>query len=147
VLELLKGAAPIDFGLRPGSRLDLHASAHGLVALAFGPSGLLETALACPLRSWTPRTVTDPAAVRKAVSGVRAQGWATAVDAVMIGVNALAAPVFDHRGVCRGAVALVGATQFIAARPAPDLIARVTAAAAEASRSLGWPSAGAAGTP
>ena len=44
---------------------------------------------------------------------MRRQGWATAVDAVQIGVNALAAPVFDHRGDWRGAIALVGATQFI----------------------------------
>ena len=59
-------------------------------------------------------------------------------SAVQIGVNALAAPVFDHRGDWRGAIALVGASQFIPEHPAGDQIAHVTAAAAAASRRLGW---------
>ena len=53
-------------------------------------------------------------------------------------VNALAAPVFDHRGDWRGAIALVGATQFIPETPSGEQIGHVTAAAAAASRRLGW---------
>lgn len=138
VLEMLQGATLIEFGVRPGSKLDLHASAHGLVALAFGPSLLLASALARPLRAWTEHTVTDPDALQAEVARVRRQGWATAADAVQIGVNALAAPVLDHRGGFRGSVALVGATQFIPAEPSAELTAQVTKAAAEASRALGW---------
>jgi len=138
VLEMLQGKTLIEFGIRPGSRLDFHASAHGLIALAFGPPSLIEEVLAAPLTAWTAYTLTDPAAVRAHVAAVRRQGWATAVDAVQIGVNALAAPVFDHRGDWRGAVALVGATQFIPEVPSETQIAEVTAAARAASRRLGW---------
>ena len=138
VLEMLQGKTLIEFGIRPGSRLDFHASAHGLIALAFGPPGLIEEVLAKPLTAWTEHTLTDPAEVRAQVETVRRQGWATAVDAVQIGVNALAAPVFDHRGDWRGAVALVGATQFIPEVPSETQIAEVTAAARAASRRLGW---------
>ncbi len=113
VVEMLQGKTLIEFAIRPGSQLDFHASAHGLIALAFGPSDLLDEV-------------------------VRAQGWATAVDAVQVGVNALAAPVFDHRGDWRGALALVGATQFIPEAPAATLVEQVRAAAAAASRRLGW---------
>ena len=120
VLELLQGAKLIEFGVRPGSKLDLHASAHGLVTLAFGPPLLLEAVLSKPLHAWTEDTLTDPDRIRAEVEQVRARGWATAVDAVQVGVNALAAPVRDHRGVLRGAVALVGATQFIPADPPRD---------------------------
>jgi DNA-binding IclR family transcriptional regulator len=137
VLEMIQGASVIDFGVRPGSRLDLHASAHGLVALAFGPAHLLDLALTRPLRRWTPHTLDQPDQVRRAVELVRRQGWATAVDAVQIGVNALAVPVFDHRNVSRGAIALVGASQFIPAEPSAAQIDLVTTAAAQASRSLG----------
>jgi DNA-binding IclR family transcriptional regulator len=137
VLEMVQGTSVIEFGVRPGSRLDLHASAHGLVALAFGPPHLLDMALTRPLRRWTPHTLSDPASVRRQVEQVRRQGWATAVDAVQIGVNALAAPVFDHRNVARGAVALVGASQFIPAEPSAAQIDLVATAAAQASRSLG----------
>jgi DNA-binding IclR family transcriptional regulator len=138
VLEMLQGRTLVEFGLRPGSRLDFHASAHGLVALAFGPPGLLDTVLAQPLKTYTAATVTDAEALRAEVAKVRRQGWATAMDQVLMGVNALAAPVFDHRGDWRGAIALVGASQFIPAVPAEDQIAEVTRAAAEASRRLGW---------
>ncbi len=135
VVEMLQGRTLIEFGIRPGARLDFHASAHGLIALAFGPPDLIHRALAQPLTTWTEHTITDPAAVR---AHVDRKGWATAVDAVQIGVNALAAPVFDHRGDWRGAVALVGATQFISEVPPDLLIAQVTTAAADASRRLGW---------
>lgn len=138
VVEMLQGRTLIEFAIRPGARLDFHASAHGLIALAFGPEALIETVLSQPLKDWTEYTLTDPQAVRDRVERVRRQGWATAVDAVQIGVNALAAPVFDHRGDWRGAVALVGATQFIPSEPDARLIDQVKDAAAEASRRLGW---------
>ena len=138
IVEMLQGRTLIEFGIRPGSRLDFHASAHGLIALAFGPPALLEDVLVRPLTAWTAHTVTDPAQVRRSVETVRRQGWATAADAVQIGVNALAAPVFDHRGDWRGAIALVGASQFIPETPSEEQIAHVTTAAAAASRRLGW---------
>jgi len=138
VLELLQGKTLIEFGIRPGSQLAYHASAHGLTALAFGPPALLEAALAGPLTRWTSRTLTDPFAIRAEVQAIRRQGWATAVDAVQIGVNALAAPVFDHRGDYRGAIALVGASQFIPEAPDARQINLVVDAAADASRRLGW---------
>jgi DNA-binding IclR family transcriptional regulator len=138
IVEMLQGKTLIEFGIRPGSRLDFHASAHGLIALAFGPPELLGEVLSRPLTAWTARTISDPAAVRRRVETVRRQGWATAVDAVQIGVNALAAPVFDHRGDWRGAIALVGASQFIPETPSGEQIAHVKNAAAAASRRLGW---------
>ena len=138
ILEMLQGKTLIEFGIRPGSQLDFHASAHGLVALAFGPSDLLDQVLQQPLKAWTEHTISQPVEVRERVETVRRVGWATAVDAVQIGVNALAAPVFDHRGVWRGAVALVGATQFIPETPSDEQIAQVVAAARAASRRLGW---------
>ena len=123
VLEMLPGRTLIEFGVRPGAQLDLTSSAQGLVALAFGPSALMERA--------------DPGLSRE-VEAVRRQGWATAADKVLVGVNALAAPVFDHRGELRGALAIVGSSQLIAAVPTDDQIAEVTRAADEASRRLGW---------
>ncbi len=138
VLEMLQGRTLVEFGLRPGARLDFHASAHGLIALAFGPPALLEQVLAAPLQTFTAATLTGAQILRDEVAKVRRQGWATAMDQVLMGVNALAAPVFDHRGDLRGAIAIVGASQFIAAVPSEDQITEVMRAADEASRRLGW---------
>ena len=138
VLELLRGKTVVEFGIRPGSTLDFHASAHGLIALAFGPQQLVERVLARPLKARTASTLTDPAKLRKHIEKVRAQRWATAADQFLVGVNALAAPIFDYRDVWRGSIAIVGPTQFIRAVPAKQQIAQVLAAASEASRRLGW---------
>jgi DNA-binding IclR family transcriptional regulator len=138
VIELQQGAALVEFGIRPGATLDFHASAHGLVALAFGPPELTDAVLERPLRALTPRTMIRSEEVRAAAEKARKQGWATAADQMLIGVNTLAAPVFDHRGAFRGSIAIVGSTQFIPARPAKAQIDQVVRAAAEASRRLGW---------
>jgi len=138
ILELVQGKTAIEFGIKPGSTFDFHTSAHGLVALAFGPPALLERSLSGPLRSWTQFTITDPARLRTAVEAVRRQGWATACDQVLVGVNTLACPIFDHRNEWRGAIAIVGSSQFIAAQPTERQIAQVSEAAAAASTQLGW---------
>jgi len=138
VLELLQGRTIVEFGTRPGTVLDLHASAHGKVALAFGPAELQERSLARPLKPWTPQTIRTRPALERAIALVRARGWATAPNEVLPGVNALAAPIFDHRGAYAGAIAIVGSTQYIAATPAPQQIALVTGAAQRISRELGF---------
>ncbi|GGF54883.1 IclR family transcriptional regulator [Azorhizobium oxalatiphilum] len=138
VLELVQGRTLIEFATRPGTRLDFHASAHGKVWLAFGPTELAERVLAAPLKSWTPRTLSTPEALTAAIAEVKARGWATAPDEVITGVNTVAAPVFDHRGALVGSLAIVGATQFIPPDPEDAQVSEVTGAAGRISRSLGW---------
>jgi DNA-binding IclR family transcriptional regulator len=138
VLELVQGKTLIEFGIKPGSTFDFHTSAHGLVALAFGPPSLLEQTLGRPLRAWTGFTITDPARLTAEVEAVRQRGWATAADQILVGVNTLACPIFDHRNDWRGTIAIVGSSQFIEAQPTERQIAQVSEAAAAASRQLGW---------
>jgi DNA-binding IclR family transcriptional regulator len=136
VLDLIQGGTVIEFGTRPGTRLDIHSSAHGRVWLAFGPSSLLlgahEIARRLPGRS------EEQTGLVRELELVRARGWATAPDQIIAGVNALAAPVFDFSNRLAGSVAIVGATQFIPAEPNPEQIAAVVSAAAHISRGLGW---------
>ena len=63
---------------------------------------------------------------------MKKQGWATAANEVLFGMNALAAPVFDHRGHYAGAIAIVGSTQFIEAKPAAKQVKLVAFDASEA---------------
>jgi len=138
VLEVLQGHAIVNFGTQAGTVLDLHASAHGKVALAFGPEGLMERCLAGPLRAWTPETICSPSALQRAVAQVRSRGWATAANQVLPGVNGLAAPVFNHAGGYVGAVAIAGSIQYIPASPPQEQIRAVTQTAERISRKLGW---------
>lgn len=136
-LELLQGRTVVDFGIKPGTRMDLHATAHGRTALAFGPCALMDGLQQQDLRSWTADTVTGMAALKKAVAQIRKRGWATAANEMVPGFNALAAPIFDHRDAYAGAVAIVGSTHLIEANPRPDLVDLVTGAAQQISRALG----------
>jgi DNA-binding IclR family transcriptional regulator len=138
VLEVLQGTALVNFGTQPGTVLDLHASAHGKVALAFGPPELLHHCIARPRKAWTSHTICSPTALERAIAQVKARGWATAPNQVLEGVNGLAAPVFNHSGTYAGAVAVAGSIQYIPAAPSPGQIKAVTNAASRISQKLGW---------
>ena len=107
IVDLLHGRTLVQFAIRPGTVMDPHRSAHGLVALAFGPPQLSAGA--------------NDAVLRR-VEDVRARGWATAPGEIVTGVNALAAPVFGRGGGWRGTLAIVGSIDVIATTPAPTLI-------------------------
>jgi IclR family transcriptional regulator, acetate operon repressor len=138
VLDLMHGRSVVEFSTRPGTRLALYASAHGKVWLAFGPERLLDKVLSNPRPSWTPHTITDAKTIAAEVQAVRKRGWSTAPNEAVTGVNTLAAPVFDHRGVIVGSIAMVGSTQVIASKPAPAQLRAVVEAADSVSRHLGW---------
>jgi DNA-binding IclR family transcriptional regulator len=138
ILEVLQGQAIVNFGTQPGTVLDLHASAHGRVALAFGPPEFIEQQLAKPLKPLTPHTVTSPTALRRTLAQVKSRGWATAPNQVLQGVNGLAAPIFNHAGKYAGAVAIAGSIQYIPASPPQSQITAVLQVAERISRRLGW---------
>jgi DNA-binding IclR family transcriptional regulator len=138
VLEVLQGNAIVNFGTQAGTVLDLHASAHGKVALAFGPEGLMQGCLARELKAWTPQTICSRGALERAVAQVKSRGWATAPNQVLPGVNGLAAPIFNHAGGYVGAVAIAGSIQYIPASPPQDQIKAVTQTAERISHKLGW---------
>src|SRR4029077_2444966 len=119
VLDLMHGRSVVEFTTRPGTRLALHASAHGKIWLAFGPESLLERVLAAPLKPGTSKTLTDARALESEVMAGRERGWSTAPNEAVTGVNTIAVPGLDHRGVLVGSIAIVGSTQVIAPKPRP----------------------------
>jgi DNA-binding IclR family transcriptional regulator len=136
-LELLQGRTVVEFGVKPGTKMDLHATAHGKLALAFGPPELFEKLEPGSLKSWTADTIKSLPALKRAIVLIRKSGWATAANEIVPGVNALAAPVFDHREAYTGAVAIIGSTHLMGAKPRAELVALVTRAAQQISRALG----------
>ncbi len=138
ILDVIRGRTPIEIGLRVGTTFELHATAQGRVLLAFGPPELRTRVLSKPLRRLTPNTTTDPKRLEEDLREIRMRGWASTPDELTVGMNALAAPVFDHNGHVAGTVAITGLTQFIPARPSEELIDALTTCAWNASRNLGW---------
>jgi DNA-binding IclR family transcriptional regulator len=76
-VERLSAPGAVISCARAAGRLPLHASASGLVLLAFGRRELQERILAGPLRRYAASTITDDAALRAALAEVRRQGYAS----------------------------------------------------------------------
>lgn len=137
VLSMVVGTAAIEIGVRPGSELPFHSTAQGKVLLTFASSAQRERALARPLLSFTVHTVTDPKRIEQELAGVARHGFATAPEQAMLGINAVAVPIFDAKDSCAGALALVGSIQFLPADIDAKSVAALKAAANHISRLLG----------
>jgi len=137
VLNMIPGTAAIEIGVRSGSELPFHASAQGKVLLAFAPRPQQERVLSRPLQHFTSHTLVDPKLLENELLRVAKLGFAAAPEEAMLGINAVAAPIFDDKDSCAGALALVGSIQFLPAEPDPDSISALKAAAGQISRALG----------
>jgi DNA-binding IclR family transcriptional regulator len=90
-----------------GKRFPLHCTSPGKLVLAAMAERDLEAFLARPLEACTPLTLTDPAAIRSELAGVRATGIATSVGDHELGVVGISAAA---RGAAGRPVAIVSVT-------------------------------------
>lgn len=137
VVTTIKGKSPFEIGVRSGSELAFHASAQGKVALAFnGELAGKQQRRALP--ALTDRTITDWSKLHRELDVVRSRGWATAPEQVVLGLNAVAAPIFDEFEQCVATLAVVGSIQFIPRNPDPQQTNALVKAAARISQNLGY---------
>jgi IclR family transcriptional regulator, acetate operon repressor len=121
-----------------GRRTPVHCASNGKVLLAFMDEPERERLLAGPLERATKNTVVDPAKLRAQLAEVRARGYATTMEELEEGLNAVAAPIRRSDGQVVAAISVSGPA--FRMRPV-DLprIALVTMEAATAiSRRLGY---------
>ena len=137
ILLIMPSRSNIDISVKPGSILNYSSSAQGKISLAFGDPMLLPQVIASGLEMLTPYTITDPDKLRSEIEAVRRRGWAVAPNEAMVGLNALAAPIFDALGKYVGAIALTDSIQFIGEMPTTKQIRSLLDAAESISRSLG----------
>ncbi len=138
ILLLMPSRSNIDISVKPGSLLPFHSSAQGKVSLAFGDPARLEQVCSQKLEQRTPATVADPVRLRAEVEQVRRRRWAAAPNEAMIGLNALAAPIFDALGAYVGSVAITDSVQFIPEEPSREQIDQLLDAAEKISKNLGY---------
>lgn len=91
-----------------GTRLPMHPVSSGLIFLAHRRAGDLDHYLARPLERFTPRTVTDPEAIRQRLRQVQLEGYAWTRDEYADGISSVAAPVPDADGEIVAAVHVHG---------------------------------------
>ena len=144
ILLIMPSRSNIEIYVKPGSLLQFHNSAQGKITLAFGDAMLLPQVMASELPMATPYSITDPAHLEEEIAAVRRRRWASAANESMIGLNALAAPIFGALGGYVGSIAITDSVQFIPEIPTTEQVRHVLAAADKISVNLGHrPKAGA----
>lgn len=137
VISEFHGTHAIEIGVRRGSKLSLHASAQGHVALAFGPANIFEQVCSGPLAALTPKTIVSPDLLGAQISICREHGYAVAPEQTLLGVNALAAPIFGQRDELIGTVALIGSIQHLPAVLPEEHVATIRKLASDIERYRG----------
>ena len=135
VLSTLASTSPIEIGVRPGSELPFHATAQGRVLLAFAPRPFQDRVLARRLEAV--KTTTSPERLEKIVLDTAKRGYASAPEETLIGLNAVATPIFDSHDACVAALAVVGSIQHLPEKPKQAEIEALTRASQQISRKLG----------
>jgi len=137
VMLTVAGTSPIEIGVRPGSEMSFHASAQGKVLLAFAPRPMQQRVLARPLQALTAKTIVEVERVEEELTRILKRGYAAAPEQAMLGINAVAAPVFDDSDACVAAVAIVGSIQFLPEQPDAPTIEALKTCGREISRKFG----------
>ncbi|MGE0801275.1 MAG: IclR family transcriptional regulator [Lautropia sp.] len=118
LLDSVPSAEEGGLDIARGKPHDLHASAHGKTALAFGPPPLLEEIVRAPLRRYSAQTITDPARLRRVIAQVRIRGWASAFEeGPRSGINTVAAPLIGPDQVFVGSIGFIVPGRARAVRP------------------------------
>lgn len=137
VLSTLSGNGSIEIGVRPGSELELHASAQGKIFLAYGPKSLTDNLARRELRKLTEYTITSATDLTDEIGEIRKQGYASAPEQSLLGVNAIAAPIYDYRDTLVASVGMVGSIQFLPRENTPEMVETILSLATNISRALG----------
>lgn len=114
-----------------GRMIPLHCTAVGKALLAFADVPFPDL-----LDVYTPRTVTDPEALRAHLEDVRDQGYALDDEEHQEGVRCLAAPVYDYMGSVIATIGISGPTVRVTYERVPSLADQVIAASQELSDDL-----------
>ncbi|MDR5700956.1 IclR family transcriptional regulator [Agromyces aerolatus] len=127
-LQKISGQRSSHLDTRIGARMPLNCTGSGKVLLAFSSPEFLDRLLAeRGLTTRTPRSISDPDALRRHLAVVRQQGYAVDDEEFQLGTTSVSAPVFQKAEVV-AAVALSGPTERIKVANAAMAV-RATAAA------------------
>jgi DNA-binding IclR family transcriptional regulator len=122
---------------RVGRRMWAHCTAAGKVLLSRLPSEELDVVLGHELAAFTPHTVTDPAHLRRELAKIRAHGYAIVQEELEEGLNAAAAPIYDHTGSVIAALSVAGPAYRVTPERFPELVNQILLAAEQISQRLG----------
>ncbi len=140
IVNIVEAIGPAEITLRTwvGQSCPAYATSSGKVLLSELDPADVFTRLGAALESFTDNTVSDAADLQRELTSVRDRGWASVAEELEVGLNAVAAPVYDSDSEVIAAMSVSGPAYRLAADRFEE-VAKVTIAAADAiSRRLGW---------
>lgn len=103
-----KGTQRVAVDFQIGDRSPLHCTSIGKVLLAYGDARAVERVISDGLSATGPNTITDGEALRRALTRVRAQGYAYDDLEFAPDMRCVAFPVFETGGEVPGGIAISG---------------------------------------
>ncbi|MBP2479277.1 DNA-binding IclR family transcriptional regulator [Crossiella equi] len=133
-----RGTAAVTSQNWVGRRTPLHATSSGKVLLAHMPPDHVRRALARRLEGFTDHTITSTRKLREELVTVAERGFASCVEELEIGLNALAAPIRSYEGQVVAAISISGPSYRLTPERLPEVAEQVVAAGREVSRRMGF---------
>lgn len=138
-IEKIEVMASVRLRTEVGRTLHLHSTSIGKALLAFRPEAEIDRILEkLPLPALTPKTITDPAVLKKELAKVRAQGYAVGSEENEVDTRAVGAPIFGPDGRLLAAVNLGATTLQMKPKDIPRLGALVKEYGMMMSEKLGY---------
>ena len=121
-----------------GVRKPAYCTAEGQAILAFAAPEVVDQVLAAGLARRTPKTITAPDRIQKALAAVRQRGCAIEDEESELGMVCVAAPIRDDAGEVVAAVGIAGPATRLSKRSVATIIPHVIATADQVSSRLGY---------
>jgi DNA-binding IclR family transcriptional regulator len=121
-----------------GRRTPYHCVANGKALLAWRTETEIARALVGRLERFTAKTIATRKALLNDLARACKRGYATALEELEIGLNAIAAPIRDAHGEVIAAVSVSGPAYRVTSARVPALGAQSIEAARRISQRLGW---------
>jgi DNA-binding IclR family transcriptional regulator len=143
-LDVIESSHTFRLASQVGARRPLHCTALGKAMLAHLPDEEAKELLpSLRLDRLTPRTITQPAKLKKELVRTRLQGYALDDEEAVLGARCIAAPIFDAGGKVLGGISVSGPLTRITEDKVSLFAGIVKKAARSVSGRLGYPTASA----
>ncbi|MFI6169910.1 IclR family transcriptional regulator [Nocardia sp. NPDC051052] len=140
IINIVEAAGTGSIALRSwvGQSCPAHATSSGKVLLSGLEPAALRKQVGPKLEAYTANTLTKVADLAAQLVTVRERGWASVREELEIGLNAVAAPVFDSSGVMVAALSVSGPSYRLGPERFAPTAELAIASAAEISHRLGY---------
>lgn len=140
VVQVQESGSQINMNTRPGTVYSMTGTASGRVFCAWLQDSMVRDAINAEKRekAASGRIGTHRFISRKEIDLIRDQGWATVEKAPVPGVNAYAAPVFDHVGQLVMVMTIIGQDYYIEEKAETKFIPALLDASRALSQEFGY---------